>query len=82
MRILILTGAQGIGLLAASMLHNTVEDLLALTVAGLASYVAVLNLPLRRSEIKKKVSNIATNYIEHVTASMKEVSRLMSGGVA
>lgn len=67
------TGAQGIGLLAASALGNTLEDLLALTVAGLASYVAVLNLPLKRSEIKSKVGKVAGNFVESVTAAMAEV---------
>lgn len=68
-----LTGAQGIGLLAANMLHNSLEDLLALTIAGLASYVAVLNLPLKRSEIKAKVAKRAGNFADSVTTAMGEV---------
>ncbi|KAI8475898.1 MAG: hypothetical protein J3K34DRAFT_517060 [Monoraphidium minutum] len=64
-------GAQGLGLLAASWIHNSLEDLLALTVAGLASYVSVLNLPLRRSEIKAKVAKIAGNYADTVVAAME-----------
>lgn len=68
------TGAQGIGLLTASLIGNTLEDILALTVAGLASYVAVLNLPLKRSEIKGKVSKVATNFVQGVSDAMAEVS--------
>lgn len=65
-------GAQGLGLFAAGWLANTLEDILALSVAGLASYVSVLNLPLRRSEIKSKVGKIAGNFSESVTSAMDE----------
>lgn len=71
----ILAGAQGIGLLATSLMGNTLEDILALTVAGMASYVAVLNLPLKRSDIKAKVAQRANNFAEGVTAAMAEVRR-------
>jgi hypothetical protein len=54
---------------------NTLEDILALTVAGMASYVAVLNLPLKRSDIKAKVAQRANNFAEGVTAAMAEVRR-------
>jgi hypothetical protein len=64
-------GVQGVGLLAASWIHNTVEDILALGVAGLASYVSVLNLPLKRAEIKGKVSKIATTFAESVMGAME-----------
>jgi hypothetical protein len=64
-------GAQGLGLLAAGWMHNTLEDILALTVAGLASYVSVLNLPLKRSEIKAKVSKIAGNFADTVSGAME-----------
>jgi len=66
-------GAQGLGLLAAGWLGNTLEDLLALTVAGMASYVAVLNLPLKRSDIKAKVAKVANNFMEGVTDAMQQV---------
>lgn len=69
------TGAQGIGLLATSLMGNTLEDILTLAVAGMASYVAVLNLPLKRSEIKGKVGRVANNFVEGVTAAMAEVGR-------
>lgn len=52
---------------------NTLEDILALAVAGMASYVAVLNLPLKRSDIKAKVAQRANNFVEGVTAAMAEV---------
>jgi hypothetical protein len=64
-------GAQGLGLLAAGWMHNTLEDILALTVAGLASYVSVLNLPLKRSEIKGKISKIAGNFADTVCGAME-----------
>jgi hypothetical protein len=66
-------GAQGLGLLAASYLGSTLEDFLALAIAGLASYVAVLNLPLRRAEIKGKVATIARNFADSVTSAMAKV---------
>jgi hypothetical protein len=68
-----IVGAQGLGLLAASWFKGTLEDLLALTVAGLASYVAVLNLPLKRSDIKAKVARVAGNFADSVTSAMAEV---------
>ncbi|WIA16861.1 hypothetical protein OEZ85_013792 [Tetradesmus obliquus] len=67
-------GAQGLGLLAASWLKGGLEDLLALTVAGLASYVAVLNLPLKRADIKGKVARVAGNFADSVTTAMAEES--------
>ena len=68
-----LPGAQGLGLLAASALPTTLEDVLAVGVAGLASYIAVLNLPLRRATIKQKVAGIARNFVRGVTDAMKQV---------
>ncbi|KIY92924.1 hypothetical protein MNEG_15040, partial [Monoraphidium neglectum] len=65
-------GAQGLGLLAASWISNTLEDILALSVAGLASYVSVLNLPLKRSEIKAKISKISGNFADTVLVAMEE----------
>ena len=67
-------GALGGGLLATSVLPNTLEDILALSLAGLASYVSVLNLPLRRSKIKSKVGTIATNFAGSLTEAMEKVS--------
>jgi hypothetical protein len=68
-------GALGAGFLATSWLPNTLEDVLALCLAGLASYVSVLNLPLRRSNIKAKVAKIANNFGGTVTAAMEQVGR-------
>jgi hypothetical protein len=65
-------GAQGLGLLAAGWMHRTLEDILVLSVAGLASYVSVLNLPLKRAEIKGKVSKVAGNFADGLAAAMEE----------
>ncbi len=35
------------GLVVASMTSGTLEDLLVMTIGGLAAYVSVINLPLR-----------------------------------
>jgi len=59
------------GLLAAQVITNTLEDLLVVAVGGLASYIAVLNLPLRRAEVKSKVSKIASNFVSEVQDKMK-----------
>jgi hypothetical protein len=66
-------GALGAGFLATSWLPNTLEDVLALCLAGLASYVSLLNLPLRRSNIKAKVAKIANNFAGSVTEAMEKV---------
>lgn len=63
-------GAQGLGLLATSALASSIEDLLAVTVAGLAGYVSVLNLPLKRADIKAKVARTATNFAAGLDARM------------
>jgi hypothetical protein len=63
-------GAQGVGLLAASWLGTTLEDLLAVALAGAASYVAVLNLPLRRADIKAKVASTAGKFVADVEGEM------------
>ena len=45
--LLCLTGAPAAGLLATGIISNTLEDFLVVGLAGVASYVSVLNLPLR-----------------------------------
>ena len=60
------------GLLFASATPNALEDLLLLTIGTMAAYVSILNLPLRRSEIKKKVNKILSSYISEVQKQMKE----------
>ncbi len=52
----------GVGL--TMVLPNTLEDVLAITLAGLAVYVALLNLPLRRAEAKAKLEKVAGNFIQ------------------
>ena len=46
------------------ILPNTLEDVLAIVLAGLAAYVALLNLPLRRGEAKAKLERVANNFIK------------------
>ena len=58
------------GLFLTSILQSTWEDLLAVALAGLAGYVAVLGLPLRRGDIKGK--------LEKAAASLAEVRRAAS----
>jgi hypothetical protein len=70
-------GAQGVGLVGTSVLANTLEDVMALSLAGLASYLAVLNLPLRRAEIKAKLQKVASNFAGNVEKLMEQ--ELLSG---
>lgn len=63
-------GGPGVGLLAANTLGDTFADLLALSLGSVASYVAVINLPLRRAELKAKVNKVAGNFSERVQAEM------------
>lgn len=53
-----------IGVVATWILPSTLEDLLAIGLAGLAGYVALLNLPLRRAEAKSKLERVANNFIQ------------------
>lgn len=41
------TGAPAAGLVATSIISNTLEDFLVMGMASLAAYASVLNLPLR-----------------------------------
>ena len=51
-------------MVATWILPSTLEDLLAIGLAGLAGYVALLNLPLRRAEAKSKLERVANNFIQ------------------
>ena len=51
-------------MLLTTVLPSTLEDALALALAGLAGYVALLNLPLRRAEAKAKLERVATNFVQ------------------
>lgn len=64
-------GAGVIGVVATWILPSTLEDILAIVLAGLAGYVALLNLPLRRAEAKAKLEKVANNFIQvrHVLTS-------------
>ena len=53
-----------VGVVATWILPNTLEDILAIVLAGLAGYVALLNLPLRRAEAKGKLERVANNFIQ------------------
>jgi hypothetical protein len=52
----------GVGL--TIILPNTLEDVLAVSLAGLAAYIALLNLPLRRAEAKAKLERVANNFVQ------------------
>lgn len=58
------TGAGLVGVVLTWVLPTTLEDALAIVLAGLAGYVALLNLPLRRAEAKAKVERVANNFIQ------------------
>ena len=53
-----------VGVVATWILPSTLEDILAIVLAGLAGYVALLNLPLRRAEAKGKLERVASNFIQ------------------
>ena len=64
-----------VGVVATWILPNTLEDILAVVLAGLAGYVALLNLPLRRAEAKGKLERVANNFIQvRNTSSQSEHS--------
>lgn len=50
--------------MATWILPSTLEDILAIVLAGLAGYVALLNLPLRRADAKGKLEKVANNFIQ------------------
>jgi len=64
-------GAPAAGLVATSIISNTLEDFLVMGMAGMAAYASVLNLPLRRAEIKGKVAKLAGNFVEVVQGRME-----------
>eukprot|EP00242_Pyramimonas_sp_CCMP2087_P009531 CAMPEP_0198219520 /NCGR_PEP_ID=MMETSP1445-20131203/74800_1 /TAXON_ID=36898 /ORGANISM="Pyramimonas sp., Strain CCMP2087" /LENGTH=163 /DNA_ID=CAMNT_0043896949 /DNA_START=16 /DNA_END=507 /DNA_ORIENTATION=- len=72
------SGATATGILATTILPTTLEDLLALTVAGVAAYVGVLNLPLKRSDAKAKVRRTALKFAQEMEDSMEtEAQRIL-----
>lgn len=46
------------------VLPTTLEDLLAASLAGLAGYIALLNLPLKRAEAKAKLRRAADGFMK------------------
>mmetsp|Transcript_35342 Transcript_35342/g.89478 ORF Transcript_35342/g.89478 Transcript_35342/m.89478 type:complete len:1026 (-) Transcript_35342:222-3299(-) len=64
-------GAPALGLVVASWIDNFAEDLLVLGLAGAAAYTSVINLPLRRAEIKGKVAKLATKFVMGVQERMR-----------
>ncbi|BDA44834.1 probable transmembrane GTPase FZO-like, chloroplastic [Coccomyxa sp. Obi] len=64
-------GAGAVGVVLTWILPNTLEDVLAIVLAGLAGYVALLNLPLRRGEAKAKLERVANNFIKEVEERLK-----------
>jgi hypothetical protein len=60
-----------VGVVLTWVLPTTLEDALAIVLAGLAGYVALLNLPLRRAEAKAKLERVANNFIQVRRAASK-----------
>jgi hypothetical protein len=56
--------AVAFGLVATAVLPTALEDLMALALAAGAAYVAVLGLPLRRAEAKRKLEALASAFAE------------------
>lgn len=57
-------GAAASGLVVTWVLPTTLEDLMALALAGMVGYLSVLGLPLRRAEAKRKLEALAASYAE------------------
>ncbi|GMH39991.1 hypothetical protein BSKO_07895 [Bryopsis sp. KO-2023] len=64
--------AVGIGLVLTFILPYTSEDFLAVALSLVIGYVALLNLPLRRGEVKGKVRKVATEVFKEVDGGMEE----------
>lgn len=64
-------GAGAMGLLLTSVLPTTLEDLLALALAGAVGYASVLSLPLRRAEAKRKLEEAAQAGAKRVLEDME-----------
>jgi small GTP-binding protein len=64
-------GAAGIGVVLTTVLPSTLEDLLALALAGAVGYASLLNLPLRRAEAKRKVEAAAAEVASQIATAME-----------
>lgn len=49
-------------MVATWFLPNSLEDLLALALAGAVGYASILNLPLRRREAKDRLEAVSTKF--------------------
>ena len=63
-RSLALAGAGGLGVVATWFLPSTLEDFLALALAGAVGYASILNLPLRRREAKDRLDAVSAKFIQ------------------
>jgi hypothetical protein len=63
-------GATFLGVGLTVVLPSTLEDVLAVALALLVGYVALLNLPLRRAEAKSKLEKVASNFIKARTSTV------------
>lgn len=66
--------ALGTGLVA--LLPSFGEDFLSLALAGLGAYVGLLNLPLRRQEVKAKLGRAADAFASELATAMEAELRL------
>ena len=64
-------GALFVGLFSTAFLTGFVQDILGLSVGVLAAYVGLLNIPLRRGEIKRKVRTAVEAYTSSLQEAMK-----------
>lgn len=62
--------AIGIGIVLTLVLPYTSEDFLALALSLVIGYVALLNLPLRRGEVKGKVRRVSTEIFKELDGTM------------
>ncbi|EFJ53019.1 hypothetical protein VOLCADRAFT_120148 [Volvox carteri f. nagariensis] len=73
-------GAPLFGLFAMQLIPNTLEDILLAGLSGAVSYVSLLNLPLRRADLKGKISRVASNFVSDVQSKMEvEVADEVAG---
>ncbi len=56
-------------MVATWFLPNSLEDLLALALAGAVGYASILNLPLRRREAKDRLEAVSTKFTQVRTLS-------------
>lgn len=62
--------AVGVGVVLTIVLPYTSEDFLAIALSLVIGYVALLNLPLRRGEVKGKVRRVSTELFKELDGGM------------